>query len=177
MNTPITYKKLSDGRLDVTCATYLEGPVGGRVGSLTVPKSVDCAMIDATRVAQQLQVSTNTQVECASVNRAAFEVAKKLVPAKSLKRFEDNGRGLCFMADSKAGKWVASELKTIETNTCLQVTSPKMIVTISAPFYPGTDYCKLLSPSAAMDWIMTDSHKPFPYPSAANADNALTFHV
>jgi len=181
-NQPTTYTKVSGDRLDVTCATYVEGPGGGLVGSQTVPKSVDCKMVDATRVAQQLGVTTNTNVECGSVNSAAFEVAKMLVPAKSLSRFQQKGRGLCFMADSKVlgnigPLWLASKVKTTETNKCLQVTSSKLTATISDPFYPGTDYCKLFSPSAAMDWMMTDSHKPFPYPKGTDADNAVTFQV
>jgi len=101
----------------------------------------------------------------------AVEVAKKLVPAKSLNRFEKKGRGVCFMPDSSVPfnigpLWLKSKVKTNETKDCLQVTSSKDVSTIKSHIFPGNHYCKLWSPSAAMDWIMTDSHKPFPYPSA-----------
>jgi len=165
------YTVLPNGQLDVTCYTAIEPPAGSIEGSQFAPKSVDCKMVDATRVAQQLHVSTNTNMSCAAINRMAVEVAKKLVPAKSLNRFEKKGRGVCFMPDSSVPfnigpLWLKSKVKTNETKDCLQVTSSKDVSTIKSLIFPGNHYCKLWSPSAAMDWIMTDSHKPFPYPSA-----------
>jgi len=166
-----TYKTESDGRLEVTCFTAVEQPGSSIDKSQYATKSVDCKMVDATRVAEQLHVVTNSSVECADINRVAFETAKKLVPAKSLKRFEEKGRGICFMPDysvfSNIGPlWVKSDVKLTETKECLQVSSSKLDSPITSWIFPGNHYCKLLSPSAAMDWIMTDSHKPFPYPSS-----------
>lgn len=165
---------MPDGRLDVTCFTDVEAPTTGVSnikGSQFSSKSVDCKMVDATRVAQQLKVSTNSSVECADINRAAIMVARKLLPAKSLKRYEAKGRGFCFLKDTQVfwnigPLWVQSEIALNETKECLQVTSTSLPSPISSPIFPGNHYCKLLSPSAALDWMMTDSHKPFPYPAA-----------
>jgi len=162
------YTILPDGSLDVTCYSDVEAPSSSISGSQFSAKSVDCKMVDATRVAEQLHVVTNTSVECADVNRIAFELAKKLVPAKSLKRYEEKGRSACFLPDTQVTMnigplWVKSDVKTTETTECLQVTSSKLVSTITSPIFPGNHYCKLWSPSAAMDWIMTDSTKPFPY--------------
>lgn len=166
------YTILPDGKLDVTCFSDVEPPETSITGSQFSAKSVDCKMVDATRVAEQLHVTTNTSVQCADINRAAVEVAKALLPQKSLKRYEEKGRPICFMDDTQVlwnigPLWVKSALKTEETAQCLQVTSTKLVSTITSPIFPGNHYCKLLSPAAAMDWMMTDSHKPFPYPSSA----------
>jgi len=168
------YTIMPDGRLDVTCYSAVEPPASSIERSQFSAKSVDCKMVDATRVAEQLQVATNTSKSCADINRMAVDVAKKLLPAKSLERYEQKGRGLCFMPDSHVPLnigplWVKSSVKTSETAECLQVTSSKLDSPITSPIFPGNHYCKLFSPSAAMDWIMTDSHKPFPYPSGEQA--------
>jgi len=172
------YTIMPDGSLDVTCFTAVEPSKKSISGSQFSAISVDCKMVDATRVAEQLKVATNDSVSCADINRQAVDVAKKLLPAKSLKRFEEKGRGVCFMPDTHAPGnvgplWVMSAVKTAETKECLQVTSSKLDSTISSPIFPGNHYCKLLSPAAAMDWIMTDSHKPFPYPSASDLEEEI----
>jgi len=161
---------LANGKLDSTCFSAVEPSGHSNSGSQFSATSVDCKMIDGTRVAEQLKVSVNSSLDCSDVNRQAVEVAKKLVPAKSLKRFEEKGRGVCFLPDSHVFSnigplWLMSKLKLEETKDCLQVTSSGLTSTVSSKIYPGNQYCKLLSPAAAMDWIMTDSHKPFPYPS------------
>jgi len=120
----------------------------------------------------------NSSISCADINRKAVEVAKKLLPAKSLKRYEEKGRGVCFMEDTGVTGnigplWVKSSIKLVETKECLQVTSRKLVSDIHSPIFPGNHYCKLLSPAAAMDWMMTDSHKPFPYPSLEASETIL----
>jgi hypothetical protein len=167
------YTVLPDGTLDVTCFSAVE-PHGTTITeSQFSAKSVDCKMVDATRVGEQLHVAVNSSVQCSDVNRIAVEVALKLIPAKSRKRYEEKGRPFCFMADTSVFSnigplWLESSLKQTETTECLQVTSSGLLSTITSPVYPGNHYCKLLSPAAAMDWMMTDSHKPFPYPSAGD---------
>jgi hypothetical protein len=165
-----SYTKAADGSLSTTCFSDVEPSKHSISGSQFSALQVDCKMVDATRIAEQLKVSTNTSLDCSAVNRLAVEVAKKLVPAKSLKRFEAKGRGVCFLPDSHVvgnvgPLWLLSSLKLEETTKCLEVTSSGLLSTISSKIYPGNQYCKLFSPAAAMDWIMTDSHKPFPYPS------------
>lgn len=164
------YSVSKGGVLTTSCFSAVEPSKHTIEGSQFSAISVDCKMIDASRVAEQLKVTTNTSVQCSAINAAAFEVAQKLVPAKSLKRFQEEGRGMCFLPDSHVmgnigPLWVKSSLTLTETKDCLQVTSSGLLSTITSPIFPGNHYCKLLSPAAAMDWIMTDGHKPFPYPS------------
>jgi hypothetical protein len=164
------YTVLPDGKLDVTCFSAVEPPGFSISNSQFSAKSVDCKMVDATRVGQQLHVDTNASISCGDINRLAVEVAKKLVPQKSLKRFQEKGRPVFFMEDTTVfgnigPLWIATAKVTqVETKDCLQVASPTLVSTIDSKIFPGNHYCKLLSPAAAMDWIMTDSHKPFPYP-------------
>merc|ERR1712032_738400 len=61
----------SDGSLETTCFSYVEPSQHGIKGSQFCPMSVDCKMIDATRVAKQLDVPTNRNITCADVNRKA----------------------------------------------------------------------------------------------------------
>jgi len=176
------YALLADGSLETTCFSALEPSTHSTSGSQFSSASIDCKMVDATRVAEQLKVMTNSSVDCADVNRLAVEEALKLLPAKSRKRFEEKGRGLCFMPDSHVFMnigplWLKSSLKLEETKDCLQVTSSGLISDINSYIYPGNHYCKLYSPAAAMDWMMTDSHKPFPYPSASAVSDALSSAV
>jgi len=160
------YSVLADGSLQVTCYSAVEDPPHDKSSTQYASKSVDCKMVDATRVAEQLNVTTNASVSCADINRISVEVALKLLPSKSLARYQTKGRGVCYMEDhgvfSNIGPlWLKSELTTTETNQCLQVSSSKLVSEISSKIFPGNHYCKLFSPSAAMDWMMTDSHKPF----------------
>jgi len=177
---------LKDGILDVTCFTAVEPAKTSISTSQYASKSVDCKMVDATRVAEQLNVKTDENVACSDVNQLAIDAALKLLPAKSLKRYQTKGRGFCLMPDttvfSNIGPlWVKSDVTLKETTKCVEVASSKLISTIKSPIFPGNHYCKLLSVSAAMDWMMTDSHKPFPYHgpySSADAElEGLTIQI
>jgi len=162
---------VTDGSMEVTCFAAVEPAASSIDATQFAPASVDCKMVDATRVAEQLKVKTNASVQCGDINRAAVEVALKLLPAKSLKRFQEKGRGVCYMPDTEVWfnigpLWLKSSLTKTETTKCLEVASSRLISTIDSKIFPGNHYCKLWSPSDAMDWMMTDSHKPFPYPKA-----------
>jgi len=164
-----TYTVLPDGSLEASCFTYVEEASNTlNTGDQVAAKSIDCKMVDATRVNQQLHVPTNSSVQCADINRMAVEAAKKLIPARSLARFEKSGRGVCFLDDftvflNIGPLWVESSLKATETKDCLQVSSPKLVSTVDSKIFPGNHYCKLLSPALAMDWMMTKGLKPFPW--------------
>ena len=135
-------------------------------GTPLAAKSVDCKMIDATRVGQQLGVNTDATVQCLDVNRKAIEVAKKLLPAAIVQKHESSGRPFCFKDDAAAPfnigpLWVKKAITLSATAKCLEVTSTKLVSDIHSMIFPGNHYCKLLSPARAMDWIVTDSLKPY----------------
>jgi hypothetical protein len=163
----------SQGVLEVECGAYKEiflDPINTNVHGAA--KSLDCKMLDGTRVAEQLKVTTDLTVQCADINRQAVAAAEKMLPAKTLQRYHGKGRKYCFMEDKTVvgnigPLWVQSNLKQKETEQCMEVTSLTLISTISSKIFPGSHYCKLLSPALAMDWMYTDSHKPFPYPDTS----------
>merc|ERR1711974_367092 len=104
-------------------------------------------------------VSCYTFVEPPRASIDSSQFAEKLLPPKSLKRYRAKGRKICFMPDTHVfgnigPLWVMSSLQRNETDQCLQVSSPKLVSTVKSCIFPGNHYCKLLSPSAAMDWMM-----------------------
>jgi len=160
------YTTLGNGKLDVTCFSYLEPQDNAQESITLAAKSVDCKMVDATRVAQQLGVTTDTTVQCLEVNKKAIEVAKKLLPSSVVQTHESSGRPFCLKDDagvpfSIGPLWVKKAITLTDTAKSLEVTSTKLISTIHSLICPGNHYCKLLSPARAMDWIVTDSLKPY----------------
>eukprot|EP00929_Paragymnodinium_shiwhaense_P110232 TRINITY_DN7706_c0_g1_i1.p1 TRINITY_DN7706_c0_g1~~TRINITY_DN7706_c0_g1_i1.p1 ORF type:complete len:615 (-),score=187.49 TRINITY_DN7706_c0_g1_i1:537-2381(-) len=174
-----SYNVSADGHLKVSCGASKEDAsnvlnTGGQVSA----ESVDCKMLDATRVGEQLKVKTDSTVSCADINKKAVELAESLLAPKSRKRYEEKGRKWCFKEDAQAPfnigpLFVNGKIKFAETAQCMEVTSLGLISTVNSSIYPGNHYCKLLSPARAMDWMMTDSHKPFPYPSEAEDEAML----
>jgi len=167
------YTVEKDGSLEVSCFSAVEPSQHSIEGSQFSAVSVDCKMVDATRVAEQLKIQTNSSISCGDVNRKAVEVALRLLPEKSLKRYQEKGRGVCYEEDTHAPGnvgplWVKQSITLEETKECLKVTSTKLVSDIHSWIFPGNHYCKLYSPAAAMDWMMTDSHKPFPYPKSSD---------
>merc|ERR1712232_1337639 len=126
------YTLEADGSLEVSCFSAVEPSAHSISGSQFSATAVDCKMVDATRVAEQLNIETNSSISCADVNRKAVEVALKLLPKKSLKRYQEKGRGVCFEADTHAPGnigplWVKSSVKLEESKECLKVTSSKLV--------------------------------------------------
>merc|ERR1711957_865745 len=65
-------------------------------GSQVASPAIDCKLVDSTRVAQQLNIKTNTSIECGDVNRAAVALAESLLPEKTRKRYHCGSRaGSC----------------------------------------------------------------------------------
>jgi len=159
------FTKIGTQDLDVTCFSFLEPQDGALPDVISfAAKSIDCKMVDATRVAQQLGIKTDSTVQCLEVNKKAIEVAKKLLPSATVQKYEANGRPFCFKDDANGfigPLWVSKQITLTETAKCLEVTSTKLISDIHSLIYPGNHYCKLLSPARAMDWIVTDSLKPY----------------
>jgi hypothetical protein len=77
------YTFAADGTLETTCFADVEPSKHSIEGSQFSATSVDCKMVDATRIAEQLKVKTNTSLDCSDVNRLAVEVANKLPARRS----------------------------------------------------------------------------------------------
>ena len=131
-------------------------------GSFSAAKEIGCKMLSGERVAQQLNTSLIAKVTCEDINRKAESVARGLLLGSSLERYEQEGRPLTYKPDWScvAGPvWIKEVLELKDNATAMSVGSPSIHDSLSSPIFPGVDYCKLLSPARAMDWMMTDSLK------------------
>merc|ERR1712217_222721 len=115
----------ADGELTVSCGAAVEEPSNFlNTGSQVAADSIDCKMVDATRIAQQMKVTANTSVTCADINRVAVRVAESMISEKSRKRYEEKGRKFCLKADAHAfgsigPLFIKGKLTRKETEECL----------------------------------------------------------
>lgn len=135
-------------------------------GSITAASEIACKLHSADRIAQLLNVSVSQpRPSCKDGNRHAVELAESLAAPATLERFRRSGRGWCFLDDTPTPfgigpVWIFTEsLKLTENATCLSMSSPVISTALDGHIYPGSLYCKMLSPARALDWMMTDSLK------------------
>merc|ERR1712136_702213 len=146
---------LGTSGLKVTTISTAEPTSGfGPTDNHESAESVDCQMVGANRVAQQLNVQTDGSQSCQGINKVAEQTAFGLMTKRSQDRYLQKARGWCFLDGS---------ISLTETSDCLQVTSLALNTSLSSLIFKGEHYCKLLSPAMAMEWMMTDGLKPYPY--------------
>lgn len=129
-------------------------------GMLTSADEIGCKLISADRVAEQMSVTpASLDVQCADVNKMAYEQARALASDSTLARFDATGKPITYKDDwqvSIGPQFIfVSSLKMDETDNSLVVQSPKDYTALDSAFYPGQHYCKLLSPARVLDWMMT----------------------
>jgi len=136
-------------------------------GEITAASEVACKLLSSDRMAQQLKVKAETpDVDCRAINRHVVALAESMAPPLTLARYKRGGRGWCYKEDDQVlgnigPLWVfQSSLKMEENATCMAVTSPTLKTEIDGKIFPGSHYCKVLSPARVLDWMMTDSLKP-----------------
>jgi len=169
------YELDSDSVLEAHISSSFEGP--GALGVVHgAAKSLACKMLDSTRVAEQLQVETTQGVQCGELTQQAVAMAERLLPQRSLERYRAAGRTVCTAEDKEVfgdigPVFVHGSIVTKETQECLTVRALSLTNTIKSLIFPGVHYCKLLSPALAMEWMMTDGIKPFPYNLTSTVDS------
>jgi len=179
---PVPFSDFKDGRtgygpgsgddLEVQIVSAFEEASGfGPADNHGASKSVDCKMLDATRIAEQMHVHTETGRECGELTKQAVAVAEQLLPQRSMERYRAKGRSVCTVADK--GFATTGAIETTETEACLEVAALALVNDVNSSNSPGVHYCKLLSPSLALEWMMTDGIKPFPYDLTGSTEDAL----
>mmetsp|Transcript_15990 Transcript_15990/g.36273 ORF Transcript_15990/g.36273 Transcript_15990/m.36273 type:complete len:375 (-) Transcript_15990:30-1154(-) len=135
-------------------------------GSLTAASEISCKLLSSDRVCQQLKTkAAKPKVDCREGNKWAVKVAESMAAPSTLERFKRIGRGWCFEADvptfgNVGPVWVFTDALTLkETPTCMSVSSPVLKTEIDGKIFPGSHYCKFLSPARVLDWMMTDGIK------------------
>jgi len=162
------YSKAPSGGLHVKVVAGVEPSTGfGPADNHGAAKSVDCKMLSAEQISKQMGLKTRF-LQCAEVNKLAVQAARELLPAHSLKRFDTHGRTFCHkedggVFDNIGPLFVRGSIKTEETSECLEITSLGLVTSVKSKIFPGNHYCKLFSPAMALEWMMTDGLKPFPY--------------
>lgn len=136
-------------------------------GTITAASEIACKMLSSDRIAQQMNTTAQDgSVSCSVVNQHAVSVAEGIAAASTLERYKKQGRGWCFLPDvpttgSIGPLWVFSDALTLkESDKCMEVTSPFLKTEVDGWIFPGSHYCKFLSPARVLDWMMTDSLKP-----------------
>lgn len=137
-------------------------------------KAIDCKMLDATRIAQQLQVQAQVGSQCGALTQQAVAIAEQLLPKKSLERFRSMGRPINYHEDKTVfgniGQvFVKGAVDMQESEMGLEVSALALVSDINQVIFPGMHLCKMLSPGMAMEWMMTDGIKPFPYDLTSSA--------
>jgi len=137
------------------------------VGYLACSKQISCKMLSSQRITQELKITAeNSDVTCRDINMQTVQMVEAMAPKVTLERFKQKGRGWCFEDDSHVfgnvgPLWMSGDMKQTETADCMSVSSLALWTDVNAFPYPGNSYCKLLSPTRVLDWMMTDSLKPF----------------
>jgi len=188
VNQPVTFDKFEHSRtgyevsgnvLEATISSSFEAPGGfGPLDIHGAAKSIACKMLDSTRIAEQLQVETTQGMQCGQLTQQAVAMAEQLLPQRSLDRYRAQGRRICTKDDAKAfgdigPVFVHGSITTKETEECLEVSALSLENNIKSLIFPGVHYCKLMSPALAMEWMMTEGIKPFPYNLTSTEYNSL----
>lgn len=131
----------------------------------TIPESAQtlaCKNKSSESISQLLGLGTSTHENCSELNSRAYNWALDQVSTEVRERFLRRGRQLEFASD----KIVASGLQWLPARVDFEnqsdtrrtiVTSVGMKTKLNAPLgLAGMHYCKLLSPTRAMEWILVD---------------------
>ncbi len=128
---------------------------------------ISCKMKSANAIAASLNfpASMSDNISCAALNRLTYQTALDTVNVSDRERFLDRGIQLVFEADAKIGsgiQWLPApllwnslgkETRRVSLQSPLLFTEPG-----NGPF-DGMQYCKLLAPSRAIEWIMVDGFR------------------
>jgi len=97
---------------------------------------------------------------CADLNAQAYDYALRNAGAKTRQRFEAHGQKLAFDATKYHGAgplWVYAKMSWKEqSDGKMHLKSQGLLTKVGSSEIDGNHYCKLLSPSRAMEWIYLD---------------------
>ena len=96
---------------------------------------------------------------CRDINEAALSAALAAAPDTARERFNRRGKPVTYLEDHSAAAgplWVQEKLRLSYTADGLEVQSIALKTAPTSFIYPGSQYCKLLTPSRALEYILTD---------------------
>jgi hypothetical protein len=158
------YETLPDGKFRINISSHCDYDKDiSNTGERYAANEVACKLTGSDRVQQQMNVTTKQDVPCSVVNQLAVEKAAGMLSTRVRERYEKKGRKWCFKEDKPitiGPLFVLSAMGLKDTGHCMEVQSLTLVSHIDSMIFPGVHYCKVLSPSRAMDWMMTDSLQP-----------------
>lgn len=132
----------------------------------TIPEAAQtlaCKRKSSEALSQLTQSQAIEPMDCRSHNIKVFEWALGHVSSAVRDRYMSRGRKLKFLSDEQVSsglQWLPKglEIKDDPHQRFAHVKSTSLLTSLDAPFgLAGMHYCKLLSPTRAMEWIMVDS--------------------
>jgi len=165
-----SYKVMPDGKLQLNMCDYTAYTYGHKAPwnpTYAGADTMDCKMIGEDRIAQLLKLpapdmsSPAVTNRCQSINAAALTKAKELVGKfwpKGLDRFTAQGKSVVFQNDTQTSAgplWLIKGLYFAESEKEIDISGIALTTTVKSIIYPGNHYCKLLSPSVAVEIVMT----------------------
>jgi len=154
------------GLIDVTNVVYYQPDVFDFKGNIAGALQVACKAISRARGNSIVGNGGNqTKPSCRELNEQAIAIAYSLLNAtwpQALLRNSKFGGGFVLDDDKMVGSgpvWVAEGLQFARENgsTDATVVSVGIVTSLSSFIYPGSHYCKLLSPARAVEWLQTIS--------------------
>lgn len=127
---------------------------------------VGCKMTSGDFLAMQLGTEVaDHNTSCATINTYALQVAQGMLSYEQLRRWHLHGRGICIVADTQTPNnvgplWIYGTTNYTETESCLEVSGFHLKLPVDADHLPGVEYCKVMSPAFALDYLLTGSMKP-----------------
>lgn len=152
--------------LEVKDVVYYEPDVLDFKGNIAGALQIACKAISRARVNSILKNGANqTEPSCRELNEQAIAAAYSYLNAswpQALIRNAKFGGGFVLQDDKMVGSgpvWVAEGLQFARQNGSRDATvvSVGIVTSLSSFIFPGSHYCKLLSPARAVEWLQTIS--------------------
>ncbi|XP_037071612.1 uncharacterized protein LOC119092739 [Pollicipes pollicipes] len=117
-------------------------------------------MVSQELVASVLPAGTfGPRRSCRDANQLALDTALAAAPDTARERFSRRGHPAVLLDDHMAligPLWVQERLRLTYGTDGVQVQSVAIETAVDSPFFPGNHYCKLLSPSRALEYVLID---------------------
>lgn len=136
-------------------------------------EQVLCKMPNQDRISSILEITpTSAPGTCKSRNEAAFQWALDQLTSEERATYDDKGHPVTFLDDmvvGAGGQWVGlnEDFELSQDGTSYEIASPSL----QSAFNPedtspltlqGVHYCKLITPAAALYWVLHRGLKDYP---------------
>ncbi|XP_023342042.1 uncharacterized protein LOC111711823 isoform X2 [Eurytemora carolleeae] len=106
---------------------------------------------------------TGQFISCSELNKASLDLALSVASQTALNRLKEKGRNLTFLPDHEMGwggiSWeLSGKLEWAEVSPGeATLKSSRLTSGVDFPLFPGVQYCDILSPYRALEWIYVES--------------------